>query len=130
MKKFILSLPVFFLLIGMGSAYAQSNKGKCQIEVVKAECKGAMGVCGTTVLFKNNGSKTVDGITYKIEFYNKFDELLGSRDNTWTDDGIGDDPIPPGGSERDSDSFKVFSEASYITVSVKKVHFTDRTICD
>ena len=130
MKKQRLLICLLFSFLGIHQSFAQSNKGRCQVEVVSADSKGGFGYCGTSVVFKNNGNKTIDGITYQIYFYNKFDELLGSRENTWTDDGIGDDPIAPGKTERDSDSFKAFSDASYITVTIKKVHYTDRTICN
>lgn len=121
---------LFFLFLGVQGSYSQNNKGKCNIEVVSAGCKALMGHCGTTVVFKNNGNKTVDGIIYQIYFYNKFDELLGTRENTWTDDGLTDDPIAPGKTDRDTDNFKGFSAASYINVSIKKIHYTDKSTCD
>ena len=130
MKKINFFIFFFICVLGVNQTFAQTNKGKCRVDVASADCKSGFGICGTTVVFKNNGNKTIDGITYQIYFYNKFDDLLGSRENTWTDDGITDDPIAPGKTDRDTETFKAFSDASYITVTIKKIHYTDRTICD
>lgn len=130
MKKGNYFVYIVICFLGLNQAFAQQNQGNCNVDVVSAECLSALDYCGTTVVFKNNGNKTIDAISYKISFYNKFDDLLGTRIKTWTGDiALVDTPITPGETERDTDIYKEFSEANTIRVSIRKVHYTDHTTC-
>ena len=70
MKK--LFFIAILILIG-NSINAQTNKGMCSVEINDVSKAISFNyLLGYTVTFKNNTKKTVDGIYWKVYYYNNY----------------------------------------------------------
>ncbi len=126
MKK--LFFIAILILIG-NSINAQTNKGLCSVEV--SDISKAISfnyLLGYTVTFKNNTKKTVDGIYWKVYYYNNANELIESDNSSFNSTNI-IDPISPGHTKTLARSPRV-KGASVVIVKITKVHFTDGTSCN
>jgi hypothetical protein len=126
MKK-IFFIAMLILLVN--SASAQSNKGLCKVEVndiSKVTGFGYLG--GYSVEFKNNSSKTVDGIYWNVYYYNNADDLLFEDESSFNSTSTVD-PIAMGFKKTIVRTKRV-KGASKVFVKITKVHFSDGTSCD
>jgi hypothetical protein len=69
----------------------------------------------------------VDGIKWKANFYDNFEELKGTREGSWQS-GNFISPIEIGETAQDLENVWV-TGATKIFITVTKVHFTDGTSC-
>ena len=77
MRKILLLVS---FIIFTTTAFAQQNKGLCNIEVNDVSKITALGyLIGYTVQFKNNTSKTVDGVYWTAYYYNNDNKLIESE---------------------------------------------------
>lgn len=126
MKK--LFFIAILILIG-NSINAQTNKGLCSVEVSDVSKAISFNyLLGYTVTFKNNTKKTVDGIYWKVYYYNNANELIESDNSSFNSTNI-IDPISPGHTKTLARSPRV-KGASVVIVKITKVHFTDGTSCN
>jgi hypothetical protein len=106
----------------------QKNKSKCDLEIEKVYTQTVMGRnIGYGVEIKNNSDKTIDGIEWTAFFYTRFGDLKGKREGTWTSGNI-IKPKKPGETLIDIDS-NFISGATDVFISIKRVHYTDGSIC-
>ena len=126
MKK--LFFIAILILIG-NSINAQTNKDLCSVEVSDVSKAISFNyLLGYTVTFKNNTKKTVDGIYWKVYYYNNANELIESDNSSFNSTNI-IDPISPGHTKTLARSPRV-KGASVVIVKITKVHFTDGTSCN
>jgi hypothetical protein len=126
MKK--LFFIAILILIG-NSINAQTNKGMCSVEINDVSKAISFNyLLGYTVTFKNNTKKTVDGIYWKVYYYNNANELIESDNSSFNSTNI-IDPISPGHTKTLARSPRV-KGASIVIVKITKVHFTDGTSCN
>jgi hypothetical protein len=126
MKK--LFFIAILILIG-NSINAQTNKGMCSVEINDVSKAISFNyLLGYTVTFKNNTKKTVDGIYWKVYYYNNANELIESDNSSFNSTNI-IDPISPGHTKTLARSPRV-KGASVVIVKITKVHFTDGTSCN
>lgn len=125
MRK-ILLLVSFFIFTT--TAFAQQNRGLCNIEVNDVSKITALGyLIGYTVQFKNNTSKTVDGVYWTAYYYNNDNKLIESEKSSFNSTNL-IDPIAAGFSKSIARSPRV-KGASIVLVVINKVHYSDGSSC-
>ena len=119
-----LFLSLFLIAATFVSAQKHSNYGS--VKVLSAYTQSTFGYnAGYYVEFKNNGTKSVDGMKWRARFYNNFGELVGSRDGQWQS-GNFTKPIPVGGTTEDLEGVLV-EGATKVFITMKMVHYSDGT---
>jgi hypothetical protein len=115
-----------FLFFTLSSSKVQLTD--CGITVTKSYNQQVLGKnIGFFVIFKNNTTRTLDAIDYKVIYKNGFDEVKGTRLFTWqAGNFLG--PKLPGESLKDGSTTWV-DDANKIEVVIKRVHFTDGYTC-
>jgi len=125
MRK-ILLLVTF--IVFTTTAFAQQNRGLCNIEVNDVSKITALGyLIGYTVQFKNNTSKTVDGVYWTAYYYNNDNKLIESEKSSFSSTNL-IDPIAAGFSKSIARSPRV-KGASIVLVVINKVHYSDGSSC-
>ena len=125
MRK-ILLLVTF--IVFTTTAFAQQNRGLCNIEVNDVSKITALGyLIGYTVQFKNNTTKTVDGVYWTAYYYNNDNKLIESEKSSFNSTNL-IDPIAAGFSKSIARSPRV-KGASIVLVVINKVHFSDGSSC-
>jgi len=125
MRK-ILLLVTF--IVFTTTAFAQQNRGLCNIEVNDVSKITALGyLIGYTVQFKNNTSKTVDGVYWTAYYYNNDNKLIESEKSSFNSTNL-IDPIAAGFSKSIARSPRV-KGASIVLVVINKVHYSDGSSC-
>jgi hypothetical protein len=125
MRKILLLVS---FIIFTTTAFAQQNKGLCNIEVNDVSKITALGyLIGYTVQFKNNTSKTVDGVYWTAYYYNNDNKLIESEKSSFNSTNL-IDPITAGFSKSIARSPRV-KGASIVLVVINKVHFSDGSSC-
>lgn len=120
---------LFIIALFSNFTFAQSNSGKCSVEVSDVSKVSSFGyLLGYTVEFKNNSKKTVDGIYWNVFYYNNALELI-KKDNSSFNSSKAIDPIATGFTKTlvRPDRIKGASKA---IIKITKVHFTDGTSCN
>lgn len=98
------------------------------MEIIKVYTQTVMGKnIGYSVEIKNSSDKTVDGIEWDAYFFNRFGDLKGKREGEWTSGNL-IKPKTPGETLIDVSSNFV-SGATDVFITIKRVHFTDGTLC-
>ncbi len=127
LSLFTFTLGAFlFLSLTLSSTKVQLND--CGITVTKSYNQQVLGKnIGFFVIFKNNTTRSLDAIDYKVIYKNGFDEVKGTRSFTWqAGNFLG--PKLPGESLKDGSTTWV-DDANKIEVLIKRVHFTDGYSC-
>ena len=125
MRKIL--LLVTFIVFST-TAFAQQNRGLCNIEVNDVSKITALGyLIGYTVQFKNNTSKTVDGVYWTAYYYNNDNKLIESEKSSFNSTNL-IDPIAAGFSKSIARSPRV-KGASIVLVVINKVHYSDGSSC-
>ena len=125
MRKILLLVSFIIFTI---TAFAQQNKGLCNIEVNDVSKITALGyLIGYTVQFKNNTTKTVDGVYWTAYYYNNDNKLIESEKSSFNSTNL-IDPIAAGFSKSIARSPRV-KGASIVLVVINKVHFSDGSSC-
>jgi hypothetical protein len=125
MRK-ILLLVTF--IVFTTTAFAQQNRGLCNIEVNDVSKITALGyLIGYTVQFKNNTTKTVDGVYWTAYYYNNDNKLIESEKSSFNSTNL-IDPIAAGFSKSIARSPRV-KGASIVLVVINKVHYSDGSSC-
>lgn len=127
LSLFTFTLGVFlFLSLTLSSTKVVLND--CGIIVTKSYNQEVLGKnIGFYVVFKNNTTRSLDAIDYKVIYKNGFDEVKGTRSFTWqAGNFLG--PKLPGESLKDGSTTWV-DDANKIEVLIKRVHFTDGYSC-
>lgn len=120
-------IVVFLLLMSVGLK-AQSNKNRCGIEVADVSCVQLLGyLTSYAVTFKNVSERTVDGIYFRVFFYNNEGRLISEveesfNSSTWVD------PISSGTSKVIMRSPNI-KGASKAVVIVDRAHFVNGESC-
>ena len=128
MRRLILAAGIlgFFMF---SSATEPNHKGMCNISISKAYTQNVLGKnIGYYVEFKNNSSRTVDGLKWKATFYDNFDDQKGVREGSWSS-GNFISPITPNSTTIDLESNWV-NDATKVRITITKVHFTDGMTCE
>ncbi len=127
LSLFTFTLGVFlFLSLTLSSTKVLLND--CGISITKSYNQEVLGKnIGFYVVFKNNTTRSLDAIDYKVIYKNGFDEVKGTRSFTWqAGNFLG--PKLPGESLKDGSTTWV-DDANKIEVLIKRVHFTDGYSC-
>ena len=125
MRKILLLVS---FIIFTTTAFAQQNKGLCNIEVNDVSKITALGyLIGYTVQFKNSTTKTVDGVYWTAYYYNNDNKLIESEKASFNSTNL-IDPIAAGFSKSIARSPRV-KGASIVLVVINKVHFSDGSSC-
>lgn len=127
LSLFTFTLGVFlFLSLTLSSTKVVLND--CGISITKSYNQEVLGKnIGFYVVFKNNTTRSLDAIDYKVIYKNGFDEVKGTRSFTWqAGNFLG--PKLPGESLKDGSTTWV-DDANKIEVVIKRVHFTDGYTC-
>ena len=125
MRKIL--LLVTFIVFAT-TAFAQQNRGLCNIEVNDVSKITALGyLIGYTVQFKNNTTKTVDGVYWTAYYYNNDNKLIESEKSSFNSTNL-IDPIAAGFSKSIARSPRV-KGASIVLVVINKVHYSDGSSC-
>ena len=125
MRKILLLVS---FIIFTTTAFAQQNKGLCNIEVNDVSKITALGyLIGYTVQFKNNTTKTVDGVYWTAYYYNNDNKLIESEKSSFNSTNL-IDPIAAGFSKSIARSPRV-KGASIVLVVINKVHYSDGSSC-
>ena len=125
MRKILLLVS---FIIFTTTAFAQQNRGLCNIEVNDVSKITALGyLIGYTVQFKNNTTKTVDGVYWTAYYYNNDNKLIESEKSSFNSTNL-IDPIAAGFSKSIARSPRV-KGASIVLVVINKVHYSDGSSC-
>ncbi len=116
-----------FVVTQSFSALAQNHKGLCKVEVDDVTAPIVLKYLNYSVTFKNNASKTVDGITWTAYYYNA-DELIKKEESSFNATKL-IDPIASGFTKTVVRTPRV-KNASKVIIKIKKVHFFDGSTCD
>jgi hypothetical protein len=125
-----MSISILILIIDCNNSInAQTNKGLCSVEINDVSKAISFNyLLGYTVTFKNNTKKSVDGIYWKVYYYNNANELIESDNSSFNATNI-IDPIAAGFTKTLARSPRV-KGASVVIVKITKVHFSDGTSCN
>jgi len=117
---------LLFLSLTLSSTKVVLND--CGITLTKSYNQQVLGKnIGFFVIFKNNTTRSLDAIEYKVIYKNGFDEVKGTRLFTWqAGNFLG--PKLPGESLKDGSTTWV-DDANKIEVLIIRVHFTDGYSC-
>jgi hypothetical protein len=123
MKKIIFTL-LLLVLPSVLTAQSYKHKAKSGVVVVLAKTQSILGRSAVYyVKFKNNSSKKVDGIKWKVTFTNNFGEMLDEKEGTWQS-GNFTSPMKPGSSTEDIERSWVKGGLK-IWITITDVHFTE-----
>ena len=114
-----------FFLCSLNSFFGQQiNQGKNNVEVYKTYTQKVLGKnIGYYVEFKNNGTKSVDGLKWIANFYNNFGDYKGNREGSW-ESGNFISVLAPGEITKDLESNYV-KDATKVFIIIKTVHYTN-----
>ena len=114
-----------FFLCSLNSFFGQQiNRGKNNVEVHKTYTQKVLGKnIGYYVEFKNNGTKSVDGLKWIANFYNNFGDYKGNREGSW-ESGNFISVLAPGEITKDLESNYV-KDATKVFIIIKTVHYTN-----
>ena len=119
----ILIFTVFFQF-----SFSQTNTGLCKVEIADVSKLSSFGyLVGYSVQFKNNTKKSVDGIWWKVYYYNNANELIKTYESSFNSSNLVD-PIASGFTKSIARSPRV-KGALKVVIKIFKVHFSDGTIC-
>ncbi len=131
MKRYLSLFPFIlaaFLLLSLTISSEKLLSNDCGISITKSYNQQVLGKnVGFFVIFKNNTTRSLDAIDYKVIYKNGFDEVKGTRLFTWQA-GNFFGPKLPGESLKDGSTTWV-DDANKIEVVIKRVHFTDGFSC-
>jgi hypothetical protein len=125
MKKIFLAI----LMIGIFLiSFGQQNKGACKLEVSDVSKLISFGyLVGYTAEFKNNSSKTVDGIYWTTYYINNNGDYIKTESDSFNATDLVD-PIQSGFKKSLVRAPRV-KNASKLIIVINRVHFTDGTTC-
>ncbi len=125
MKKIFLAI----LMIGIFLiSFGQQNKGACKLEVSDVSKLISFGyLVGYTAEFKNNSSKTVDGIYWTTYYINNNGDYIKTESDSFNATDL-IDPIQSGFKKSLVRAPRV-KNASKLIIVINRVHFTDGTTC-
>lgn len=131
MKRYLSFFPftlAAFLFLSLTLSSTKVVLNDCGISITKSYNQEVLGKnIGFFVIFKNNTTRSLDAIDYKVIYKNGFDEVKGTRLFTWqAGNFLG--PKLPGESLKDGSTTWV-DDANKIEVVIKRVHFTDGYTC-
>ena len=131
MKRYLSFFPftlAAFLFLSLTLSSTKVLLNDCGISITKSYNQEVLGKnIGFYVVFKNNTTRSLDAIDYKVIYKNGFDEVKGTRSFTWqAGNFLG--PKLPGESLKDGSTTWV-DDANKIEVVIKRVHFTDGYTC-
>lgn len=107
---------------------AQSNKGRCQVEVTDITKVVSLGYLASyKVVFRNNSTKTVDGIYWTVTYYNNAGELIKTEKSSFNSTELVD-PISAGFT-KNLVRTPAIKGASKVFIKIDKIHFSDGTQC-
>ena len=115
-------------MLSAGGLSAQSSKARCGIEVVDVSCVQLLGyLTSYGVTFKNTTERTIDGIYFRVVFYNNEGRRISESEeafnsSTWVD------PIGPGTTKVIVRSPNI-KGASKAVVVVDRAHFVNGESC-
>lgn len=122
-----LTLILLFITLFQFS-FSQTNIGLCKVEIADVSKLSSFGyLVGYSVQFKNNTKKSIDGIWWKVYYYNNAKELIKTNESSFNSDNL-IDPIASGFTKSIARSPRV-KGASKIKIKIIKVHFSDGTTC-
>ena len=137
--KILLTLFIVITLIGhsQDKYLSEDNFGlslekycnSCGLTVVKCYTQSVLGVnVGYYVKFRNKSGKTIDAVEWKANFYNNFEDYIGTRKGEWAS---GNFVSPIENEETFKDLEGVWVEgATKIKIKVTRVHYTDGSSCN
>lgn len=121
-------LLILSLLTLSGVAFAQSNVGKCGVEIHDVSSITTFGYLSAyTVMFRNTNEKSVDGIYYTAVFYNNENREIERKEDSFNSSALVD-PLAPGVVKSLVRSPRV-KGASKLVIVVDRVHFTNGKTC-
>ena len=127
-RSFKLALFTTALMLSISVLSAQTSKGRCGIEVVDVSCVQLLGyLTSYAVTFKNTTERTIDGIYFRVVFYNNEGRRISESEeafnsSTWVD------PIGPGTTKVIVRSPNI-KGASKAVVVVDRAHFVNGESC-
>ena len=82
---------------------------------------------GYIVKFKNEETKTIDGIAWIANFYDRFGDFKGKKEGKWASGSL----VKPA---QPDDDFSIsqgawIKDADDVFITVTKIHYTDGTAC-
>ena len=124
--KFLFLVNIFVL--SFSNVNAQSNSEKCDVKIQDIKSQNVLGRnIGYVVKFDNNNEKTIDGIAWTAFYYDRFGELKGKKEGTWTS-GNFIKPVPANSTLTTTQTSWV-KGADDVYITITKVHFTDGSTC-
>ena len=101
----------------------------CGLTVEKSYTQSVLGVnVGYYVEFHNKSGKTIDAVEWNANFYNNFEDYMGTRKGEWSS---GNFVSPIENEETFKDLEGVWVEgATKIKIKVTRVHYTDGSACN
>ena len=109
-------------------SFGQQNKGACKLEVSDVSKLISFGyLVGYTAEFKNNSSKTVDGIYWTTYYINNNGDYIKTESDSFNATDLVD-PIQSGFKKSLVRAPRV-KNASKLIIVINRVHFTDGTTC-
>ena len=101
----------------------------CGLTVLKSYTQSVLGVnVGYYVKFHNKSGKAIDAVEWKANFYNNFEDYMGTREGEWSS---GNFVSPIENEETFKDLEGVWVEgATKIKIKVTRVHYTDGSACN
>jgi len=101
----------------------------CGLTVEKSYTQSVLGVnVGYYVEFHNKSGKTIDAVEWNANFYNNFEDYIGTRKGEWSS---GNFVSPIENEETFKDLEGVWVEgATKIKIKVTRVHYTDGSSCE
>jgi len=115
---------LFLLLLLCSFTYTTGPKhvGLKGVKVLSASTQQILGRnVGYYVKFKNNSSKSVDGLKWKVTFTNNFGEVKGVREGKWESGNL-ITPIEPGEETEDIERVWV-KQSTKVKIVITTVHF-------
>ena len=101
----------------------------CGLTVLKSYTQSVLGVnVGYYVKFHNKSGNAIDAVEWKANFYNNFEDYMGTREGEWSS---GNFVSPIENEETFKDLEGVWVEgATKIKIKVTRVHYTDGSSCN
>lgn len=125
MKRIFL---LFILSYFFHFSFGQQSRGACKIEVTDISKLISFGyLVGYTVEFKNNSSKTVDGVYWTTYYINNNGDYIKTESDSFNATDL-IDPIQSGFKKSLVRAPRV-KNASKLIIVVNKIHFTDGSTC-
>ena len=126
--KRIFGITLVCFLFNANFCKAQTHHDKCGIIVNDVKTQVVLGRnIGYILKLENTNEKTVDGISWTAFFYDRFGELKGTKEATWTSGNF----IKPADTNAiiTTTQGAWVKEADDIFITINKVHFIDKTTC-